>query len=89
MTYYKMCLKFELSLGFKDINDVAQACGFDTKLMAKNAIIVRMTQTIPEIPNEDTIKAYEKAILENYKLEHFTVESCHFAGYEYIHPITE
>lgn len=87
-TLYKMCMKFKLTVGFKAINDIAATCGFSEKLVAKNAITVSVTQTVPFIPTDDIIAQYEHAIKEHYDVKGLSIESCKFDGYEYLTPLT-
>lgn len=85
---YKMCLKFKLSLGLKEINAITIACGFPEKLVAENITTITLTQTVPFIPSDETLTKYAQIIKDNYESDKFTCEKCVFDGYEYIHPVT-
>lgn len=87
VTVYKMCLKFKLSMSIKELNDLNAMYGLLGKIVVPDAITVRMTQTLPFIPTEETIHEYEKVIKENYRSEKLICEDCRFDGYEYIHTV--
>lgn len=84
---YEMELRFKLTMGFKEVNEIAHLCGFKEKLVAKDAITVTMKQTVPFIPNEETIKQYAEVIKKGYNGKELTCEECVFDGYTYIREI--
>lgn len=87
ITLYKMCMKFKLTVGFKSINDIARICRVPEPI-AKDAITVSITQTVPFIPTDDIIAQYEHTIKKHYDVDSLSIKSCKFDGYEYLTPIT-
>lgn len=86
-TLYNMCMLFKLDLSIKPINDIMSHCGLTEKIIAEKIVTVKITQTVPFIPTDETIKEYENIIKENYsKNEKYFCEKCTFAGYEYLKP---
>lgn len=84
---YKMCLKFVLTLGLKSINDITAKCGLTEKLVVKDALTIKMTQTVPFILTEKIISEYARTIKKSYESKEFTCEECKFDGYEYIYQV--
>lgn len=88
LTLYEMRLTFSLDLGLKDINSIAKSAGIHEKMLVKNAQKMKLTQTVPFIPNEETLQEYANVIKNNYQSESFTCEACKFIGFDYIRPKT-
>lgn len=88
LTLYDMRLTFSLDLGLKDINSIAKSAGIHEKMLVRNAQKMKLTQTVPFIPNEEILQEYADVIKNNYQSESFTCEACYFVGYDYIRPKT-
>lgn len=86
--YYEMCLEFSLTVSFKQINQFLQACQFQERPILR-CVKVSLKQTVPFIPTEKHLRAYEEAIQKTYETEDIACEECHFTGYKYLRPITE
>lgn len=88
LTLYEMRLTFSLDLGPKDINSIAENAGIHEKMLVRNAQKMKLTQTVPFIPDEETLQEYANVIKNNYQSESFTCEACKFIGFDYIRPKT-
>lgn len=84
-----MCLRFKLTLGVKQVNDIMNICGTKTKLVAKDVVTVQMKQTVPFIPTDEIIAKYAEVIKNKYESKEFTCEKCTFDGFEYIREVDD
>lgn len=88
--WYELVLRFVLDVGLKEVNDIMDKLGVPDKMFAKDAAVVRITQTTPFIPDEETIKKLKEIITDGYnnsdsKLD---VHSIRFDGFESIKVLT-
>lgn len=79
---YQMELMFSVDIGLKTIDKLVQDCGFTEMPTITNAKIHIMYQTVPFIPDEDTLNMYAQVIKENYKTNNdITCRNVTFIGY--------
>ena len=87
MTLYKCEMMFSASFGFKTVNEFLSQCGYDEQLHIKDAGTFKVTQVLPEIPDEDYLRKVAGIIKENYETKELNVIECHFTGYKNIQVI--
>lgn len=87
--FYKMQLRFSLSIGFSRLNNMLEECGFSEKTIAKNAISMTMQQVVPFVPDPETIDIYKETIKENYNKDHpdMNIHDIKFEGYDYLYRV--
>lgn len=83
---YKMALVFRITFEFTELNQIAHACGFDEKIVIPEPQEFTMTQLVPFIPDDNTIKDYCRIIRENYEPNpRLAIHEIKFVGYKYIY----
>ena len=85
-TLYKMKLNFALDIGIKSLDKVLHECGFSERPTLKNAINYTIEQTVPFIPDKETIQTYCD-IIKKEKQNSINIRSAVFTGYEYLYPV--
>ena len=84
---YDMEMVFSASVGLKEINDFMHQMGFNESLQIKDAIEIKLQQTLASLPDEDYIGKVAEIIKTNYETEHFNITDINFDGYTYIREI--
>lgn len=85
-TLYKMKLNFAIDIGIKSLDRVLCECGFSERPTLKNAINYTIEQTVPFIPDKETIQTYCN-IIKKEKQNSINIRSAVFTGYEYLYPV--
>ena len=85
-TLYKMKLNFAIDIGIKSLDRVLRECGFSERPTLKNAINYTIEQTVPFIPDKETIQTYCD-IIKKEKQNSINIRSAVFTGYEYLYPV--
>ena len=85
---YDMEMVFSVSVGLKEINDFMHQIGFNDSIQIKDAIEIKLQQTLSTLPDEDYIRKVAEIIKTNYETERFNITDIHFTGYKYIREIT-
>lgn len=85
---YEMEMVFSASLGLKTINNIMHQCGCNDSLQIKEAIEIKLQQTLLKLPDDDYIQRVAEIIKKNYETDHFNITEIHFTGYKYIREIT-
>lgn len=85
--YYEMQLTFQLDVGFHDISEILKNCGFQEEPIIKDAQTLTINQTLPVIPDENTIHAYENAMVGTKYENNLYIKRASFTGFTYIKPI--
>lgn len=85
-TLYKMKLNFALDIGIRSLDRVLRECGFSERPTLKNAINYTIEQTVPFIPDKETIQTYCD-IIKKEKQNSINIRSAVFTGYEYLYPV--
>lgn len=85
---YHMKLRFKLSFSNKALNAVTEPLD-GGKFVANDLVEVGLEQTVPFIPNAETIKEYEEILKEAYSKGSFQVERVNFAGYAFLEEVKE
>lgn len=85
---YEMEMLFNVSVGFKEINDIMAQMGFNDELQLKDAVTVSIKQVLPDIPGEDYIHKVADIIKETYRTDTLNCTACRFAGYKSIRVIS-
>ena len=85
---YDMEMVFSASVGLKEINDFMHQMGFNDSLQIKDAIKIKLQQTLASLPDEDYIGKVAEIIKTNYETDRFNITDIHFDGYTYIREIT-
>ena len=84
---YEMELVFTGSLGMKDVNDLLRYCGCEETYLIKNALKIKIKQTLLKIPDEAYLEQIARILEENYETKQFTLMDCRFTGYKYIREV--
>lgn len=84
---YEMELVFTGSLGMKDVNDLLRHCGCEETYLIKDALEIKIKQTLLQIPDEAYLKDIARILEETYETEQFTLMDCRFTGYKYIREV--
>lgn len=88
-TMYRITLKYECFVEFKEINDIASSCGFTEK--AGVLIDTQISMNVVEMLGKDQIdaigKAYQQAFNDNNRVHKITEYK--FTGYSNIMPIDQ
>lgn len=85
-TLYKMKLNFALDIGIKSLDGILHECGFSERPTLKNAVNYTIEQTVPFIPDKETIQTYCD-IIKKEKQNSINIRSAVFTGYEYLYPV--
>ena len=85
-TLYKMKLNFAINIGIKSLDGILHECGFSERPTLKNAINYTIEQTVPFIPDKETIQTYCD-IIKKEKQNRINIRSAVFTGYEYLYPV--
>lgn len=85
-TIYKMKLNFALDVGIKSLDGILDECGFSERPTLKNAVNYTIEQTVPFIPDKETIQTYCD-IIKKERQDHINIRSAVFTGYEYLYPV--
>lgn len=86
---YKMKLRFKLDISITEIDDVMRLFHITEPAKITDGLTIYLEQTIPYIPDKDTIEKYANTIEQNYKSTLITTRGCRFDGYEYIYDVTD
>lgn len=88
--WYELVLRFVLDVGLKEVNDIMDRFGMSDKIFAKNAAIVRITQTTPFIPDEEIIEKFKEIIADGYNdgSSKLSVHNIRFDGFESVKVMT-
>lgn len=84
---FSMCMVFSLHLELTCLNRLAQSCGFQEQTILENAVEVRIRQTVPFIPDRETIRKYENHVRESYVSEEFSCTRAAFKGYDWFYEV--
>lgn len=84
---YKMSMRFTLHMQLKVLEDVITGCGIKNGLTSTQTATIE--QTVPFIPDDETIETYKNIIKENYnhpdnKIE---IQNVTFDGYDYLYRV--
>ena len=74
---FHMKLLFSLHMENPELNDLLRGCGFSETPVLANGKTYMISQTVPFLPDEETIMQYENAIEETYA----NVRKAHFIGF--------
>lgn len=85
--FYKMSIRFVLSLAPKDINNFMHDMGFTESIAVKNAKTVSIEQIVDFIPDNETLNQYSKAIKESYTNKAMEIIDAKFDGYNYLYRV--
>lgn len=85
-TLYKMKLNFAVDVGISSLDNMLHECGFSEQPTLKNAVNYTIEQTVPFIPDKETIQTYCD-IIKKEKQDCITIRSVIFTGYEYLYPV--
>lgn len=85
-TLYKMKLNFAVDVGISSLDNMLHECGFSERPTLKNAVNYTIEQTVPFIPDKETIQTYCD-IIKKEKQDRITIRSVVFTGYEYLYPV--
>lgn len=81
---YEMEMKFELTLGFRSLNNMLEDMGFNEKPYVKGQTII-LKQELPVVPDTAYISKIEetiKATLNKSNTSDIEVKECKFVGYK-------
>lgn len=78
---YEMVMEFDITAGLKELNSFTEMFGFNEKIGIPGQT-VRLTQTLPFIPDEEYIHKVEKILKDKYEIEKYNILDCHFRGYQ-------
>lgn len=88
-TMYEMSMRFVGDAGLKSINDMLSYCGLQDRVIAEQAVTLRIEQVVPFIPDDDTIQKYIQVLTEAHaeSKSEITVENIRFDGYDYLYAV--
>lgn len=86
---YEMSLRFICDAVPKDIADMLDFCGMQETPVIKNALTLRITQTINFIPDDNVIAAYMEMLTaeNNNSNKNTKITNIRFDGYDYIYAV--
>ena len=84
---YAMKLKFNCGLSLKSMNTMCDALNMPRPVV-QNAMVITLKQTLPFIPNDETIEKYKEALMKA-NMKEAEIESVEFAGYDYLKEVPD
>lgn len=86
---YHMSIRFKADAGVKALDELTDICFPGQRTRMSDAVTLRMTQTVPFVPDEETLAKYAAAIEESYQANETTVISnVRFDGYDFLYAVT-
>lgn len=84
---YEMELVFTGSLGMKEVNAFLRECGSEDTYLFKDALQIKVKQTLLKIPDEAYLNEIAQILKETYETKQFNLTDCRFTGYSYIREV--
>lgn len=86
---YDMSLRFVGNALPSDLNNLLAHCGMSEKLQIEKAVTLRITQTVPFIPDDKTIRNYAELLeaSQNNSKTSVKIVNLVFDGYDYLYAV--
>lgn len=85
---YEMSIRFKADAGLKSMDGLLDACFPGERLSVKDALVLRMTQTVPFIPDPHTLEKYAAALQDAYsKNPEARISNVRFDGYDFLYAV--
>lgn len=86
---YHMSIRFKTDAGIKSLDELTDVCFPGQRVRAADALTLRMAQTVPFVPDEETLAKYAAAIEESYQTsKDAVISNVRFDGYDFIYAVT-
>lgn len=87
---YEMSIRFTGNAGIRAVDDMLSQCFPGEGLpRLQNAVTVRMRQTAPFIPDDETLAGYARIIQEAHSKGGTVLDGVRFDGYDYIYAVEQ
>lgn len=83
---YEMSLRFKCDAGLDEVDAFLEHMCMAEKPVLQNALMLRVVQTVPFVPDEDTIRKYEDT-LAGTRSNGAMIRKARFDGYDYIYAV--
>lgn len=86
---YEMSMRFVGDASPNALNDMLAGCGMQERLVVQRAVTLRVTQTVPFIPDDETIGRYAEALASTHAdaKTGIAVTNVRFDGYDYLYSV--
>ncbi len=84
---YRMSLRFLMDVTDKDLEDLFGKSGIGETPYLEKAVVMRLEQTVPFIPDDEAIAKYAEILVKTTRTDSMVVKEAHFDGYDYIYAI--
>lgn len=86
---FQMELTFTVSESLTELDNMLDHLDFKQYPTVQNSKTVKIQQTLPFIPDDETIKKYSQIIKDTHNREsgQTTIRDIRFLGFSYIHPM--
>lgn len=85
---YEMSIRFKADAGLKTLDGMLDACFPGERISVKDGLVLRMTQTVPFIPDPHTLEKYAKILEDAYsKNPEARVSNVRFDGYDFLYAV--
>lgn len=86
---YEMSIRFKAHAQSKQLNELLDGTGFHEKPTAMDAVVTRIVQTVPFIPDDETLAKYAQVIQngKNASDSDVLLAGNKFDGYDYIYAV--
>ena len=86
---YEMSMRFRADTGLASLDETLKQAGFQEMPRAAGAATVRIAQTVPFIPDDDTIRKYEAIVGQAESAGGVSLSGAVFDGYDYIYAVKD
>ena len=86
---YEMCIRFRGDIALNPDYGILGLVSNDTRLAAKKAAVMRISQVLPAVPDDEMLEKYAKILEDAQKNSDgpTRVENVRFDGYDYIYAV--
>lgn len=84
---FEMSIRFIADIGLTELDEIAERVGIQEKIRAKDAVTLRITQTVPFIPDDELLAQYVETLQEIQNKKGVSISNLKFDGYDYLYAI--